>query len=140
MPIVAMIGDPTDYCERFAVDWPTWVRENLVDGLMLMIGPWDLGDLTAPALRRLTSHARVITPLSVELTVAIYCYNIKGRAQRTGAARLRTAWRVARDTGADGLALWETTPMEHWRGPAPTAGESNGLWPVVRRLGEQSAW
>jgi len=135
VPVVAMIGDPTDYRERFGLDWQAWVRDGRIDELMLMIGPWDLGDLEVEPLRDRTTHARAVTPSSVDLTVGVYVYNIKGRTQDVGATNLEKAWHTAREAGADGLVVWETTPMERWSGPVQADG-LNGLWPVVRRLGE----
>ena len=66
------------------------------------------------------------------ILAGIYCYNMDQLGLKEGSERLESGVRAAREAGAEGVVLWESTSIESWSGWDKYL--PSGLWATVARL------
>lgn len=130
---------PTDSLRGSFVDWPTWVAEGLVDEVMVNHENFDLCALDPMRLFRETRAARQIVGDRCRLSMGIWCYNLYDRSVADGRRALELAVNAAAQAGADGVILWESTPIHGWGSAVGGGGGTDiGLWRTVAELASRS--
>ena len=115
---VTVVARSLDSYRNVFQDWPSWVKEGLVDGVCLWFRSADLG-----AVCRQTAEAKEITQGRCALIAELSCYH----ASALGTADLLlTAARRARDAGADAVGVYRADAVE-----------AAVLWPVVEEINRE---
>ena len=126
---------PTNSLRGSFVDWPTWVAEGLVDEVMVIHENFDLGELDFMRLFRETRAAKAIVGKRARLMMGISCYNTNDWPVAEGRRRLDLGVNAAMQAGADGVVLWESTPIHGWGSAIGGGGGVDiGLWSTVKAL------
>lgn len=126
---------PTNSLLGSFVDWPTWVDEGLVDTVMLNIENFDLCDIDPMRIIREARDARAIVRDRARLLLGIWCYNTRDASVAEGRRCLELAINAASYGGADGVVLWESTPIHGWGSSVGGGGGVDiGLWSTVQAL------
>lgn len=130
---------PTNSLLGSFVDWPTWVEEGLVDEVMVNVENFDLCDADPMHIVRETRDARAIVGDRARLLMGIWCYNTRDSSVAEGRRHLELAVNAAAYAGADGVVLWESTPIHGWGSSIGGGGGVDiGLWSTVRTLAERA--
>jgi uncharacterized lipoprotein YddW (UPF0748 family) len=126
---------PTNSLLGSFVDWPTWIAEGLLDEVMVVHEHYDLCALDPMRLFRETRAARKIVGDRARLLMGIWCYNLDDRPVSDGRRCLELGVNAAMQAGADGVVLWESTPIHGWGSAIGGGGGVDiGLWRTVRDL------
>jgi hypothetical protein len=129
---------PTNSLRGSFVDWLTWVDEGLLDEVMLVHENFDLIALDPMKLLTETRAAKQLIGGKAKLMMAVWCYNTTDAPVVAGKRALDHAINAAMQGGADGVVLWETTPVHSWGGALGGGGGTDfGLWSVVKELAHQ---
>jgi hypothetical protein len=129
---------PTNSLRGSFVDWPTWVEEGLLDEVMVVHENFDLCELDLMRLFRETQAAREIVDNKARLMMALWCYNTKDRSVAEGKRCLELAVNAATQAGADGVVLWESTPIHGWGSAVGGGGGVDiGLWDQIKQLAQR---
>jgi hypothetical protein len=126
---------PTNSLLGSFVDWPTWAEQGLLDEIMLVYEMLDLCKLEPMSVLREARAAKEIIGDQAKLMVAIWCYNLNDHSVADGERALDIGANAALQGGADGVVLWESTPIHGWGSNIGGAGGSEfGLWSKVKEL------
>jgi uncharacterized lipoprotein YddW (UPF0748 family) len=129
---------PTNSLLGSFVDWPTWVERGLLDEVMLVYEMLDLCDLDPMMVLREARAAKEVIGDRAKLMMAIWCYNLNDRSVVDGKRALDIGVNAALQGGADGVVLWESTPIHGWGSSIGGAGGSEfGLWGKVKELAQR---
>jgi len=129
---------PTNALRGSFVDWPTWVAEGLLDEVMVVHENFDLCALDPMRLLRETRAARRLVGDRARLMMGLWCYNLNDASVAEGRRYLELGANAALQGGADGLVLWESTPLHGWGSAIGGGGGADiGLWRTVRQLADQ---
>jgi uncharacterized lipoprotein YddW (UPF0748 family) len=129
---------PTNSLRGSFVDWPTWVEEGLLDEVMVVHENFDLCELDLMRLFRETQAAREIVDNKARLMMALWCYNTKDHSVAEGKRCLELAVNAAMQAGADGVVLWESTPIHGWGSAVGGGGGVDiGLWDQIKQLAQR---
>jgi hypothetical protein len=111
------------------------VQEGLLDEIMVQHENFDLCELDLMQLFRETRAAREIVGDRARLVMGIWCYNMNDRSVADGKKALTLAVNAAMQAGADGVVLWESTPIHGWGSAVGGGGGVDiGLWSTVKDL------
>jgi hypothetical protein len=89
-------------------------------------------------LFRETQTAKEIVEDKAKLMIALWCYNTKDRSVAEGKRCLELAVNAAMQAGADGVVLWESTPIHGWGSAVGGGGGADiGLWTQVKELSQR---
>lgn len=128
---------PTNSLRGSFVDWPTWVQEGLLDEVMVQHENYDPCETDLMRLFRETRAAREIVGDKARLMMGLWCYNMNDRSVADGKKALALAVNGAIQAGADGVVLWESTPIHSWGSAVGGGGGAEiGLWKTVRELAQ----
>lgn len=126
---------PTNSLRGSFVDWPTWVQEGLLDEVMVIHENFDLCALDFMKLFRETRAAKEIVGDKAKLMMGLFCYNTNDASVAAGKRSLELAVNAAVQAGADGVVLWESTPLHGWGSAVGGGGGADiGLWRTVQEL------
>ena len=106
---------------RVQQDWPTWVREGLVDGLCL----WYREFIDPATIPYQTSQVAEVVDGRCPLIVELSCYH-RG-ALKTNESIIE-AGQLALAGGADAVGIYRADPVE-----------ALNLWPAVEGLAHQNS-
>jgi hypothetical protein len=128
---------PTNSLRGSFVDWVTWVDEGLLDEVMLVHENFDLMVLDPMKLLVETRAGKQLVGDKAKLMMAIWCYNMNDASVAAGKRALELAVNAALQGGADGVVLWETTPIHGWGSAIGGGGGTDiGLWSTVKQLAQ----
>ena len=122
----------TDALRGALVDWTSWLAGGLCQEAHIMLPEWNLARLDPQAVARQIHQARQAASDGGGILAGIYCYNMDQLGLREGSARLESGVRAAREAGAEGVVLWESTSIESWSGWDKYL--PSGLWATVASL------
>jgi uncharacterized lipoprotein YddW (UPF0748 family) len=130
---------PTNSLRGSFVDWPTWVSEGLLDEVMVIHEHFDLTALDLMKLFRETRAARALVGGRTKLMMGLWCYNLHDAPVAEGKRMLELGVNAAVQAGADGIVLWESTPIHGWGSAIGGGGGVDiGLWSKVQQLAQAS--
>lgn len=130
---------PTNSLRGSFVDWPTWVQEGLLDEVMVIHENFDLCALDFMKLFRETRAAKELIGDKAKLMMGIFCYNLNDASVAEGKRYLDLGTSAAMQAGADGVVLWESTPLHGWGSAIGGGGGVEiGLWSKVQELAMRS--
>jgi len=130
---------PTNSLRGSFVDWPTWVAEGLLDEIMVIHENFELCELDPMRVLRETRAARRLVGNQSRLLMGIFCYNMNDRSVTDGRRSLELGVNAAMQGGADGVVLWESTPLHGWGSAIGGGGGTDiGLWRTVHDLTRQN--
>ena len=101
---------------RVPVDWISWLAAGLCREAHIMLPEWNLARLDPEEVKRQIRQARRSAGDGGGILAGIYCYNMDQLGLQEGSARLEAGVRAAREAGAHGVVLWESTSIESWSG------------------------
>lgn len=129
---------PTNSLRGSFVDWVTWVAEGLLDEVMVVHENFDLTALDPMKLLIETRAAQELIGKKAKLMMAIWCYNTMDASVVAGKRALDLAINGALQGGADGVVLWESTPLHGWGSAIGGGGGADiGLWSTVKELAQK---
>jgi uncharacterized lipoprotein YddW (UPF0748 family) len=129
---------PTNSLRGSFVDWPTWVAEGLLDEVIVVHENFELCQLKPMALFRETRAAKEIVGQRAKLLMGIWCYNLSDSPVSEGRKCLDLAVNAAMQAGADGVVLYESTPLHGWGSRIGGGGGVDiGLWSKVKELAQR---
>lgn len=130
---------PTNSLRGSFADWPTWVEEGLLDEVIVIHENFELCKLNPMALFQETRAAKEIVGRRAKLMMGIICYNLSDYAVSEGKKCLELAVNAAAQAGADGVVLYESTPIHGWGSCVGGGGGVEiGLWSKVKELAQRT--
>ena len=129
---------PTNSLRGSFVDWPTWIQEGLLDEVIVVHENFELCKLNPMSLFHETRAAKAVVGRSAKLLMGIWCYNLSDAPVSEGKKFLDLAVNAATQAGADGVVLYESTPLHGWGSCIGGGGGVDiGLWSKVKELAQQ---
>ncbi len=130
---------PTNSLRGSFADWPTWVEEGLLDEVIVVHENFELCNLNPMNLFRETRAAKEIVGERARLMMGVFCYNLSDCPVSEGRKCLELAVNAAVQAGADGVALYESTPIHGWGSCIGGGGGVDiGLWSKVKELTQRT--